>query len=411
MKTKVKAKDCNLVVRVKTSFGETSDEEKLSQFCRTGSRGFLKPNVLKKNLVEYHGPIGISLYERLMEPMSKRDFLFILEQAVVALQKIDENHLDLNALVLNLQYVFINRMTREVWFLYVPTTMESKETDVRGFLESIVYSVKPAEKCDEEAIAQFMYFLRGQKQIEFEKIERYISKEDGNIVRLIRKQLGGQSGFITNKMRHYVEHYEKKQDDDEPTELLEECSGDLEEEATGLLDDESPHDGTEAFDTKMGEEEATGLLLEEHEDWTDEEATGLLQDNTYDEEATGVLSDDDTMLLQEECEATALLNSNTARVQFPILYRVSTAEKISINKPVFRLGKEKSYVDYFVTNNVAVSRSHADIITRGTKCFIIDLNSKNHTYINDEPIPVHCEVEIHNEDNLRLGNEEFVFYQ
>ena len=103
--------------------------------------------------------------------------------------------------------------------------------------------------------------------------------------------------------------------------MLEECSGDLEEEATGLLDDERPHDGTEAFDTEMGEEEATGLLLEEHEDWDDEEATGLLQDNTYDEEATGVLSDDDTMLLQEECEATALLNSNTARVQFPILYR------------------------------------------------------------------------------------------
>ena len=64
---------------------------------------------------------------------------------------------------------------------------------------------------------------------------------------------------------------------------------------------------------------------------------------------------------------------------------------------------------YFVTNNIAVSRSHADIITRGTLYFVMDLNSKNHTYINNQEIPIHCEVEIHDGDRLKLGNEEFVF--
>ena len=76
---------------------------------------------------------------------------------------------------------------------------------------------------------------------------------------------------------------------------------------------------------------------------------------------------------------------------------------------MFRLGKEKSYVDYFVNNNIAVSRSHADIITRGNRSYIKDLNSKNHTYINDREVPVHYEVEINDGDRLKLGNEEFVF--
>ena len=74
------------------------------------------------------------------------------------------------------------------------------------------------------------------------------------------------------------------------------------------------------------------------------------------------------------------------------------------------MGKVKSYADYFVSNNNAVSRSHADIITRGQRVFVIDLNSKNKTYINDLPIPVQQETEIFNGDRLRLANEEFIFY-
>ena len=82
-----------------------------------------------------------------------------------------------------------------------------------------------------------------------------------------------------------------------------------------------------------------------------------------------------------------------------------TGEIISVNKPVFRIGKERSYVDYFVANNNAVSRSHADIVTRGTFYFVIDLNSKNRTYINNVAIPVQSEVQIRDGDCLRLGNE------
>ena len=102
-------------------------------------------------------------------------------------------------------------------------------------------------------------------------------------------------------------------------------------------------------------------------------------------------------------------SGHTENAGFPTLLRVLTNEKISVNKPVFRIGKEKSYVDYFVASNVAVSRSHADIITRGNKYYVKDLNSKNYTYVNDEMIPIQTEIEIKSGDRLRLGNEEFVF--
>lgn len=369
MKLKIKSKDCQLTIKVKTSFGELVDDKELDRFARIYLRGFLKPKKVKKNLFEYIGPVGVSLYERFKTPVSKRDFLFIIEQIVLAVQKLQANNMPLNYLVMDIHNVFVNEVTKEVQFLYIPITHQSN-SNIIDFIESIVYSVKPSDEKDSDFASRFIYYFRAIKPFDINAVEGFISREDRSVVNTIKKQNAGQSGFMTDKPQHYYEHREnqKEQSDDDPTGLL------VDDEVTGILD-----------------EEATGLLDED-------EATGLLDDS---DEATGLLNDED--------EATGLLSANNANIHYPALFRVLTNEEISVNKPVFRLGKEKSYVDYFVTNNIAVSRSHADIITRGTRCFVKDLNSKNHTYINRQELPVQVEVEIRDGDYLKLGNEEFIF--
>lgn len=374
MRYKAKTKDCHLIVKVKASWGEEIDEKGLDAFTRLYLRGFLKPKVIKKNVVEYSGPIGISLYERLKKPLSKRDFLFIIEQIVVAVQKIQGHNLDLNKVVLDNRYVFINDVTKEIQFMYVPSSREMENPGVVSFIETIVYSVIPAVEKDTEYVSRFIYFLKGKKTFKPEEVEGYIAKEDRSVVNTIKRQNAGQSGFMTSKQKHYYEHYSDhgSDEDDAPTDVLDE-----DDEPTGLLG--------------ADDDEATGVL--------DDEATGYL--NEDDDEATGLLNQDDE-------DGTALLIENQS-VHYPTLFRLLTEDTISVNKPVFRIGKEKSYVDCFISNNNAVSRSHADIVTRGNKYFVIDLNSKNHTYINDQIIAVQCETEIRNGDRLKLGNEEFVF--
>lgn len=368
MKFKAKSKDCQLIVKVKTSYGETIDKNELDRFARVFLRGFLKPKLIKKNLIEYTGPVGISLYDRLKKPIAKRDFLFIIEQIVVAVQKLQANSMALNHLVMNLQYSFFNEVTKEIQFIYLPTTSGMANMNIIEFIDAVVYSVKPTDDRDKEYVSRFIYAFRAMKPFDINKIETFVAKEDRSVVNAIKKQNAGQSGFMTSSQQHYYEHYAGKNgtsgDGDEPTGLL--------------TEDDDP----------------TGLLIEESD-----EATGLLDD-----EATGLLTDTD------QDEATGLLVENNVNVRFPSLYRVLTEETIYLNKPVFRLGKEKSYVDYFVSNNIAVSRSHVDIITRGSRYYVIDLNSKNHTYINNKEIPIHYETEIFNGDMLRLGNEEFIFH-
>ncbi len=105
---------------------------------------------------------------------------------------------------------------------------------------------------------------------------------------------------------------------------------------------------------------------------------------------------------------TVVLNERQTFIN-PRLRRMKTGEEVSINKPVFRVGKEEGYVDYLISDNPAVSRSHADIITRDGHYYIYDNNSTNKTYVNNIMIPSLRNVEIEEGSHIRMANEDFIF--
>lgn len=109
-------------------------------------------------------------------------------------------------------------------------------------------------------------------------------------------------------------------------------------------------------------------------------------------------------------ETTVLSGGMQQKVAItPHLIRSKNNENIPLNKPIFRIGKERSYVDYFIGDNTAVSRSHANIISREDNYFVVDTNSTNHTYVNGVMIQSNTETEIHHGDKIRLANEDFEF--
>lgn len=390
-KYKVKTRGYQLVVKAKLTLREKLDERQFTLFSGKNIRGLLKAKRLGRNAVQYSGPIGISLAERLKKPIVKYDFLFIMEQVVYIFQKLKANSLAASSVVLDLGHVFINETTKEVLFIYLPLEQAGQETDIFAFMESIIYSAISAQEEDMDYISRFVYFIKSLNVYDGEKIERFISGEDKTVVSTIKRHDARKSSSVTGKPAAHNKQYDSRKT--EAARLLdhEEATGLLDHgEATGLLDHE------EATGL-LGYEEATGLL--DHE-----EATGLLGH----EEATGLLEEEEaTGLLVEEEEATALLQEEDHRDASLCMLR--TYEVILISKSVFRVGKESKYADYVVRDNDKVSRSHADIITRGSRYFIMDLNSTNGTYINGRQIPARQEVEVFNGDCLKLANEEFEF--
>lgn len=119
-----------------------------------------------------------------------------------------------------------------------------------------------------------------------------------------------------------------------------------------------------------------------------------------------------TVLVNESRETTVLVaakKANSVKRVTPYLIRLKNQEKTFINKPNFRIGKERSYVDYFIGDNTAISRSHANILTEDDGFFIVDTNSTNHTFINGDVIQSNIKMQIKDGDVIKLANEEFEF--
>ncbi len=116
-----------------------------------------------------------------------------------------------------------------------------------------------------------------------------------------------------------------------------------------------------------------------------------------------------TMAKAGETSVLAEGYNTMEKMRRPYLIRKRTNQKIDISKDIFRIGKEQSYVDYFVNDNSAISRSHADIVKRGDEYFIIDNNSLNHTYVNGEQIQSQCPTPLKDFDTVTLADEFFEY--
>lgn len=102
---------------------------------------------------------------------------------------------------------------------------------------------------------------------------------------------------------------------------------------------------------------------------------------------------------------------NEAGIGMPYFVRNRSQERIPILKNSFLIGKERYSVDYCVPDNAAVSRCHAMIVTKDGRYYIKDMNSTNHTFVNNIKVAADTEIELVDGAKVVLGNEEFYFYK
>ncbi len=93
----------------------------------------------------------------------------------------------------------------------------------------------------------------------------------------------------------------------------------------------------------------------------------------------------------------------------PYLIRLSNNQEIKIDKDSFYIGKDEKNVDYCISDNLAIDDKHAYIIRHGKEYFVVDNNSKNHTYLNRVLIGTDEEVFIPHGAQLRFADEDFEF--
>ena len=93
-----------------------------------------------------------------------------------------------------------------------------------------------------------------------------------------------------------------------------------------------------------------------------------------------------------------------------LLHRVKTNERVVISAPSFTIGKERSRVNYCISDNTSVSRCHARISRKGSQYFVADMNSTNFTFVNGVKVVPGQEVALKDNDTVRFADEDFEFH-
>ncbi len=111
----------------------------------------------------------------------------------------------------------------------------------------------------------------------------------------------------------------------------------------------------------------------------------------------------ETTVLNEGAGETTVLGSSA-----PVIKRSKTGEQIKITRPEFVIGKERNRVDYCISANNSVSRTHAKIVNRGGQLYIMDMNATNGTFVNGSRISPNQEIRLSSGDRIKLADEEFI---
>ena len=316
----------------------------------------------------------ISLKEFLKMPLNKQLFAQILQNILANLKAVESAYFNQQYLLMDINQVYVNPNTQHIYFTYVPILMFESGTSLREFLLSIIQHGTFAPGEDNSYVRDYITILNSGINFSVFELEEYINKLLGQNTSRIQEVECPNYKTKLKKGTNYCHACGAK------------VSGNTGNTGKGVYDPLADTSGDAVVDDVV------------------EEEVIVRKDNTQG------LSDGTTVLGADPGGTTVLGSEELEAPVFPYLIREKTEEKISVNKPSFRIGAERKYVDYWVNDNSTVSRSHADILTREKRYFIIDLNSTNKTYVDGRAIPVEKEIELFDGTRIRLSNEEFVFH-
>lgn len=340
----------------------------------------------------FTAPAHMQLRVFLQHGVDRKAFFHVLAQTINVLRWVNRQRLPLANLQLDVEHVFINHYTQELFFLYIPAQIDAPKSELRSFLEQLVFNASAQMYASADYKQELLRLLQSNSSITTHLLEIFVRTGCPEAAAEIT---AGQQEFqqrISDSKSEYLRQMDRCRETGGSAAPL--------RETPPAPAAQSARAGTDLYYSRsdalmpdpFGQEDGTTLLGGAGEN----DGTVLLGD-AGENEGSVMFDAGGTIVLAQETLAQ------------PRLYRRKTGAVITIDKPVFRIGKEEGYVDYLIPDNPAISRSHADIISRGGSYYIYDNNSTNKTYVNNIMIPALKNVELSDGCLIRLANEEFEF--
>ncbi|OCA87669.1 hypothetical protein A8F94_07385 [Bacillus sp. FJAT-27225] len=385
-KSIVQNQNTSIVEKTLTSF-EAVNERELQAIAR-GLMDTLNPVTTKtgkKGVITITSTITdmITLKTYFTRIVSKKMFLDTVIQIVSVIKECEARSMNPVNLMLNADHIFIEPRTKKVTCIYLPIVNNHAPSSAATFFKELPFSIVFTKHEDHSYIKEYLNYFNTVPPFSINSFEKLI-------LGMMGKKADSKQFFPT---------------------------GGTQPGATGGFSDNVKIPNANIAYNPLGNSGKScpgcGRTAPNSANYCPACGIALAADfvqGSFGKKGTQ-FSSETTILGAGEAGGTTVLGADlNSELIFPYMIREKNKETIIINKPSFRIGKEKSFCDYFISDNHAISRSHADIITRENRYFIIDHNSTNKTYVDGRAIPVKQEVEIFSGTKLRLANEEFIFY-
>ncbi len=288
----------------------------------------------------------ITLEDYLLTPMDRRIFAHLLQGILDVIHGMQKQYLSLNGLLLDTSKVFVNPAKRQFIFLYLPIQHFETGLTLRNFLLDVIQVGSFAQNEDTNYVQEYIKIINDGINFSVFKLEEYVKTViTGDGYRTITKIQCGNCKSMVDAHVLFCPICGMK---------LQDAKGD------GIQKTYDPSAAVEAEKAQSDEDQEPG-----------------------------------TTLLGDQVPKAAYLT------------RISTGERIYLNKPNFVIGKSAS-CDYTISGNTAISRHHSEIIQSGEHFEIKDLGSTNKTYHNG--VQVAESAPLASGDMIKLANEEFSFF-
>jgi hypothetical protein len=390
----IQTKHGKTIIKNRLSYPESVNERVNNAIVSGMFDGFLPVSIRQKRkdtIIECIVQDLVSANQYFQGVVSRKMFLDFAVQIAGLIKNCEKNMISANNLDLQKDRVFVDPITKAVKCIYWPVVNNQQADPPNIFLKQLPYDISFNPHEDKSYIEQYANFFEGYKPFSINEFERFLLKLQGKVTNTTHTPSETLSGKLAEEESRNAQH-------SNPNIEYNPLSGQGDSRGTNTLDT--------IFCSKCGAKNTVGSNYCA----ACGNKIGTIPNKPESNPAERKNQNRGTTVLGAVNGGTVVLGYDEPdEPVYPRLIRKKTGESFSIDKPVFRIGTEQPYCDLFISDNTYISRSHADIITRDGRYYIVDKNSTNRTFVDGKVVARQTEVEVYDGTLIKLANEEFDF--
>lgn len=202
----VSIKETLTIVTYKAGRSEKIDERGIRILSTSLFRGCFRVKRDDERKFTYTAPRAFPIKDYLQVRLADRDFYEAIVQILDVIQKIEESGLKKSNIVMDLNHVFVNPKTKELFFLYRPVVMANREKKIKEYIKELLRYYRRKHAKEQPVCAEFETWLQGAGE-DLRELECYIRQNCPQAFARVGNVQGGNSGFITNDRVQFAQHY------------------------------------------------------------------------------------------------------------------------------------------------------------------------------------------------------------